>query len=82
MNFNAGGVQNAEGVATVLQSDIDDAVDPHLERIRNGNGEESDEEVQFLFHFSCISEFVVLICRYLQNATTNAIKCCANLFIT
>lgn len=59
MNFNAGGVQNAEGVAAVLQSDIDDAVDPHLERIRNeANGDESDEEVRFLFPFSCISEFV------------------------
>ncbi|KAL1538664.1 FACT complex subunit ssrp1 [Salvia divinorum] len=45
MNFNAGSVPNAEGVAAVLQSDIDDAVDPHLERIRNeAIGDESDEE--------------------------------------
>ncbi|KAG6396023.1 hypothetical protein SASPL_142161 [Salvia splendens] len=57
MNFNAGSVPNAEGVAAVLQSDIDDAVDPHLERIRNeAIGDESDEEVQLLFPFSRLSE--------------------------
>ncbi|KAF5749017.1 High mobility group isoform 1 [Tripterygium wilfordii] len=34
-----------EGVAAVLQNEDDDAVDPHLERIRNEAGEdESDEE--------------------------------------
>ncbi|GAA0151117.1 hypothetical protein LIER_09906 [Lithospermum erythrorhizon] len=39
-----GGDQITDGVAAVLQDD-DDAVDPHLERIRNeAGGEESDEE--------------------------------------
>lgn len=32
------------GMAAVLQDDDDDAVDPHLERIKNAAGEESDEE--------------------------------------
>lgn len=57
--MNLGSAQTAEGVAAVLQSDIDDAVDPHLERIRNeAIGDESDEEVLFLFSFSCFSKFV------------------------
>ncbi|KAM7506705.1 hypothetical protein LguiA_017158 [Lonicera macranthoides] len=43
--MNLGGVQAADGVAAVLQSDDDDAVDPHLERIKNeAGGDESDEE--------------------------------------
>lgn len=52
--MNLGGVQPTDGVAAVLQ-DVDDAVDPHLERIKNAAGDESDEEVLFsllfLFHF-------------------------------
>ena len=40
---NLGGAATAEGVAAVLQED-DDAVDPHLERIRNQAADESDEE--------------------------------------
>lgn len=41
-----GGVQAADGVAAVLRDEEDDAVDPHLERIKNEAGEEeSDEEV-------------------------------------
>lgn len=48
--MNLGGVQAADGVAAVLQSDDDDAVDPHLERIKNeAGGDESDEEVNFTF---------------------------------
>lgn len=43
MNLGAG-LQAAEGVAAVLRDEDDDAVDPHLERIRNAAGEESDEE--------------------------------------
>ncbi|KAM7508058.1 hypothetical protein LguiA_018511 [Lonicera macranthoides] len=40
-----GGLQTADGVAAVLQNEDDDAVDPHLERIRNeAGGEDSDEE--------------------------------------
>ncbi|CAF2089966.1 unnamed protein product [Brassica napus] len=40
---NLGGAGTAEGVAAVLQEE-DDAVDPHLERIRNQAADESDEE--------------------------------------
>ena len=44
--MNLGGVQATDGVAAVLQEDDDDAVDPHLERIKNeAGGDESDEEV-------------------------------------
>ncbi|KAJ4888206.1 FACT complex subunit SSRP1 [Raphanus sativus] len=43
--MNLGGAGTAEGVAAVLQdNDDDDAVDPHLERIRNQAADESDEE--------------------------------------
>ncbi|KAK1264710.1 FACT complex subunit SSRP1 [Acorus gramineus] len=43
--MNLGDMQTTTGVAAVLQQDDDDAVDPHLERIRNeAGGEESDEE--------------------------------------
>lgn len=48
--MNLGDVQTADGVAAVLQNDDDDAVDPHLERIKNeAGGDESDEEVTFTF---------------------------------
>ncbi|KAL2487374.1 FACT complex subunit SSRP1 [Abeliophyllum distichum] len=43
--MNLGAVPTADGVAAVLQNDDDDAVDPHLERIRNEAArDESDEE--------------------------------------
>ncbi|GMH02400.1 hypothetical protein Nepgr_004239 [Nepenthes gracilis] len=43
--LNLGDVQTTQGVAAVLQNDEDEAVDPHLERIRNqAVGDESDEE--------------------------------------
>lgn len=43
--MNLGDVKPTKGVAAVLQSDEDDAVDPHLERIKNAaGGDESDEE--------------------------------------
>ncbi|KAL7100842.1 hypothetical protein ACP275_08G020100 [Erythranthe tilingii] len=44
--MNLGSAKTPEiGVAAVLQSEIDDAVDPHLERIKNeAIGDESDEE--------------------------------------
>ncbi|KAK7293289.1 hypothetical protein RJT34_16152 [Clitoria ternatea] len=43
--MNLGDAQPTVGVAKVLENDDDDAVDPHLERIRNEAGEdESDEE--------------------------------------
>lgn len=44
--MNLGDVQTTDGVAKILQNDEYDAVDPHLERIRNEAGDdESDEEV-------------------------------------
>lgn len=47
--MNLGGPQAADGVAAVLQNEDDDAVDPHLERIKNeAGGDESDEEVILL----------------------------------
>lgn len=50
--MNLGGSQAADGVAAVLQEDDDDAVDPHLERIKNAaGGDESDEEVLFSFFY-------------------------------
>ncbi|XP_020259196.1 FACT complex subunit SSRP1-like [Asparagus officinalis] len=43
--MNLGGTQTTNGVASVLENDDDDAVDPHLERIKNAaGGEDSDEE--------------------------------------
>ncbi|KMZ57682.1 FACT complex subunit SSRP1 [Zostera marina] len=43
--LHIGDAQTSNGVAAVLADDDDDAVDPHLERIRNQTGaEESDEE--------------------------------------
>ncbi|XP_012489570.1 FACT complex subunit SSRP1 [Gossypium raimondii] len=43
--MNLGDVRTADGVAEILQNDDDDAVDPHLERIKNEAGvDESDEE--------------------------------------
>ncbi|XP_072999082.1 FACT complex subunit SSRP1-like [Typha latifolia] len=43
--MNLGDAQSTGGVATALQNADDDAVDPHLERIKNAaGGEESDEE--------------------------------------
>ncbi|KAJ9135182.1 hypothetical protein P3X46_032391 [Hevea brasiliensis] len=42
--MNLGDMQTTNGVAAVLQNEDDDAVDPHLERIRNEAGDESDEE--------------------------------------
>ncbi|KAK2377187.1 FACT complex subunit SSRP1 [Trifolium repens] len=43
--MNLGDAQATAGVAKVLENEDDDAVDPHLERIRNEAGEdESDEE--------------------------------------
>lgn len=44
--MNLGGAQPTVGMAQVLENDDDDAVDPHLERIKNeAGGDESDEEV-------------------------------------
>ncbi|XWS44275.1 hypothetical protein CRYUN_Cryun15aG0030800 [Craigia yunnanensis] len=43
--MNLGDVRNTDGVAEILQNEDDDAVDPHLERIKNeAGGDESDEE--------------------------------------
>lgn len=43
--MNLGDVKATDAIAAVLQEDDDDAVDPHLERIKNeAGGDESDEE--------------------------------------
>ncbi|GLU01947.1 hypothetical protein SLE2022_192220 [Rubroshorea leprosula] len=43
--MNLGDDRGGDGVAKILQHEEDDAVDPHLERIRNeAGGDESDEE--------------------------------------
>ncbi|KAL5806615.1 hypothetical protein ACOSQ4_029348 [Xanthoceras sorbifolium] len=43
--MNLGDMKTTEGVAAVLRDEDDDAVDPHLERIKNeAGGDESDEE--------------------------------------
>lgn len=61
MNLAEG--QTTASVADVLQNDDDDAVDPHLERIKNeAGGEESDEEVVLLADYCfcsspCIETF-------------------------
>lgn len=47
--MNLGDGPTTDGVARVLQDEEDDAVDPHLERIKNqAGGDESDEEVKYL----------------------------------
>jgi structure-specific recognition protein 1 len=49
--MNLGDMQTTKGVAAVLQNDDDDAVDPHLARIRNeaGDDESDDESSSFIF---------------------------------
>lgn len=52
--MNLGGTGTAAGVTAVLRdNDDDDAVDPHLERIRNQAADESDEEAST---FLCLIE--------------------------
>ncbi|CAH2045028.1 unnamed protein product, partial [Thlaspi arvense] len=46
--MNLGGAGETDGVAAVLRDNDDDAVDPHLERIRNQAADESDEEANFV----------------------------------
>ena len=59
--LNLGAAQTADDVVAVLQNDDDDAVDPHLERIKNeAGGDESDEEVTPLFELTC-EDFFLLI---------------------
>lgn len=51
--MNLGGAGTTDGVAAVLgDDDDDDAVDPHLERIKNQAADESDEEASTL----CLTE--------------------------
>lgn len=48
------------GVAKVLENEDDDAVDPHLERIRNeAGGDESDEEVPNLYLIKFLSSSLI-----------------------
>ncbi|XP_022774469.1 FACT complex subunit SSRP1-like [Durio zibethinus] len=43
--MNLGDLRTTDGVAEILENEDDDAVDPHLERIKNeAGGDESDEE--------------------------------------
>ena len=45
--LNLGVGQNGTGVSRTIDEDDDDAVDPHLERIKRSAGDEdSDEEVR------------------------------------
>ena len=47
--LNLGELQGTGGVASVLEGSDDEAVDPHLNRIKNareGGGDDSDEEVK------------------------------------
>ncbi|KAG6741711.1 hypothetical protein POTOM_054989 [Populus tomentosa] len=54
--MNLGDMQTTKGVATVLQNDDDDAVDPHLTRSRNEAGDdESDDEANSIFCTHLIS---------------------------
>lgn len=58
--MNLGDGQATNGVAAVLRNDDDDAVDPHLERIKTqAGGEESDEEVFLHFSNSPISLLIL-----------------------
>lgn len=59
--MNLGGTQTTNGVASVLENDDDDAVDPHLERIKNAaGGEDSDEEVRH-----ARTPFTICFCLYI-----------------
>lgn len=50
--MNLGDIRTTDGMARVLQDEEDDAVDPHLERIKNqAGGDESDEEVDLRFFY-------------------------------
>lgn len=54
--MNLGDPQATDGVTSVLEDEDDDAVDPHLVRVKNeAGGDESDEEVVFylIFLFFC-----------------------------
>jgi len=56
--MNLGGAGTADGVAAVLgDNDDDDAVDPHLTRIRNQAADESDEEASTL----CLTELLHIL---------------------
>ncbi|KAL5722625.1 FACT complex subunit ssrp1 [Ranunculus cassubicifolius] len=46
--LNLGVGQATEGVAAVLQDDDDDAVDPHLERIKNSTVDSDEEDEDFV----------------------------------
>lgn len=56
--MNLGDIKTADVVADVLpDEDDDDAVDPHLQRIKNeAGGDESDDEVNCSIHYNCGDE--------------------------
>lgn len=50
--MNLGDAQVPDGVSPLLEEPDDDAVDPHLVRVKNeAGGEDSDEEVKLLSYF-------------------------------
>lgn len=56
--MNLGDPQATDGVTSVLQDEDDDAVDPHLVRVKNeAGGDESDEEVVFYFCASFVFDY-------------------------
>lgn len=63
--MNLGGDQATDGVSKILQEDDDDAVDPHLERIKNeAGGDESDEEVSLCQYICCQIPVAIYALRY------------------
>lgn len=59
--MNLGESQTADGVAPLLEEADDDAVDPHLVRVKNeAGGDESDEEVLLLSYFLYVGVFLLL----------------------
>lgn len=59
--MNLGEGQTADGVAPLLEEADDDAVDPHLVRVKNeAGGDESDEEVLLLSYFLYVGVFLLL----------------------
>lgn len=58
-----------DGVGSVLNRDVDDAVDPHLERIKNEViGNDSDEEVMLLIRYLSANIVWILLDLLLEHA--------------
>lgn len=60
--MNLGDAQVPDGVSPLLEEPDDDAVDPHLVRVKNeAGGEDSDEEVKLLSYFIFFSFLLNLL---------------------